>query len=183
MICSVISVCVFIATKGYDAMNDALRAFLESYHNGSSIRAYEYLGCHPQTKDGISGYVFRVWAPNAQAVHVVGDFNFWNNDDLPMQKISQGIWEAWSPHPKEGCAYKYLVRHRDGKTVHKADPVGFRTCKAPDTSSVICTTGYKWHDALWFARNARRSPLDSPVNIYELHMGSWRRQEDGSQMP
>ena len=162
-------------------MTDVLRASLEAYHNGTSTRAFEFLGCHRQQRDGQEGYVFRVWAPNAQSVQVVGDFNFWNGGDLPMQKISQGVWEAWSPNPQEGGAYKYLVRHWDGRSVYKADPVGFRTCRAPDTSSVICTAeGYRWNDSLWFARNARRAPLDAPVNIYELHLGSWRRKSDGS---
>ncbi len=162
-------------------MNEALRAQLEAYHNGTENRAYMFLGCHSQERDGVAGYVFRVWAPNAQNVYVVGDFNFWNPEDLPMMKISHGIWEAWTPNAREGCAYKYLVRHWNGRTVHKADPVGFRTCRAPDTSSVICCEdNYKWRDSLWLARNARRSPLDGPVNIYELHLGSWRRREDGT---
>ncbi|MBQ9168561.1 MAG: 1,4-alpha-glucan branching protein GlgB [Oscillospiraceae bacterium] len=162
-------------------MTEELNAFLESYHNGSAIRAYEFLGCHPETRDDVPGYVFRVWAPNAQNVYVVGDFNFWNPNDLPMVKISRGVWEAWSPNPKEGCAYKYLIRHWNGRTVYKADPVGFRTCRAPDTSSVICCSDdFKWKDSLWFARNARRSPLNAPVNIYEMHLGSWRRKPDGT---
>lgn len=157
-----------------------LRALLDAYHNGTSIRAYTLLGCHPEARDGLPGFVFRVWAPNAQAVYVVGDFNFWNPQDLPMQKISQGIWEAWSPHPTEGSAYKYLVHHWTGKTVYKADPVAFRTCRAPDTSSVICQPRHSWRDHLWMEKNAHRSPLQSPVNIYEVHLGSWRRKEDGS---
>ena len=161
-------------------MTEKLSSFIYSYHNGSATRAYDFLGCHPETRDGVPGYVFRVWAPNAQSVRVVGDFNFWNPDDLYMKKISQGIWEAWSAHAKEGHSYKYLVCHWDGRSVHKADPVGFRTCRAPDTSSVICCNEYKWHDSLWLARNARRAPLNAPINIYEMHLGSWRRKPDGT---
>lgn len=162
-------------------MTETLRTFLNAYHDGSATRAYEFLGCHPEIRDDTSGFVFRVWAPNAQAVHVVGDFNFWNPEDLPMQKISQGVWEAWSANATEGCAYKYAVTQQGGRCIYKADPVGFRTCRSPDTSSVICDTdGYKWHDSLWLARNARRSPLNAPVNIYEMHLGSWRRKEDGT---
>lgn len=162
-------------------MTDALQAFLDAYHNGSAIRAYQFLGCHPETRDGTEGFVFRVWAPNAQSVSVVGDFNFWNTGNLPMVKISRGVWEAWSPNPKQGSAYKYLVRHWNGQCVYKADPVGFRTCRAPDTSSVISTyDGFAWHDRAWFAQSARRRPLEAPMNIYELHLGSWRRKEDGS---
>ncbi len=161
-------------------MDDSLRTQLERYHSGSNIRAYEFLGCHPETRDGQAGFVFRVWAPNAQGVNVVGDFNFWNTTELPMEKISQGVWEIWSSTPKLGDAYKYLIRHWTGKTVYKADPVGFRTCRAPDTSSVICDyTAFRWHDRSWFTRTGKRSALDSPVNIYELHLGSWQRKEDG----
>lgn len=162
-------------------MNQGLSAFLEAYHNGSAIRAYQYLGCHPEERDGSPGFVFRVWVPNAQAVAVVGDFNSWNGEATPMAKISRGVWEAWSPAAREGGAYKYLVRHWSGKTVYKADPVGFRTCRAPDTSSVISPlNGYTWHDGSYFARAARRQPLNSPMNIYEVHLGSWRRKRDGS---
>ena len=162
-------------------MNEPLQEFLSAYHSGTAIRAYEFLGCHPEIRDGIDGFVFRVWAPNAEDVHVVGDFNYWNPADLPMEKISQGVWEAWSANAKDGSAYKYLVRHRDGQMVYKADPVGFRAMRAPETSSVVCgPDGYKWHDSLWFARSARRAPLDSPINIYEMHLGSWQRKEDNS---
>ena len=162
-------------------MAEDIRTFLESFHNGSCTRSYAYLGCHRSVREGCDGFVFRVWAPNASRINVVGDFNFWNPEDLPMVRISQGVWEAWSDRPAEGCAYKYLVHHGDGKAVYKADPVGFRACRLPDTSSMISDyTGFEWHDNLWFARSARRSALHSPVNIYEMHLGSWKRKEDGS---
>ena len=123
-------------------MSHAIQQFLSEYHAGSATRAYEFLGCQPV--DG--GFVFRLWAPHAQSVHVVGDFNFWNSEDLPMHKISKGVWEAFSPNAKEGCAYKYLIRHWDGTVVYKADPVGVRACRAPETSSMVCSLqGYKWH--------------------------------------
>ena len=161
-------------------MSTPLQDFLSAYHNGTSTRAYEFLGCHPETREGQPGFVFRVWAPNAQAVHVVGDFNFWNETDLPMGKISHGVWEAWSPYPKFGTAYKYLVTHHSGRRVYKTDPVGFRTCRAPDTSSVISPLDrYTWQDSAWMKAADSRPPLESPVNIYELHMGSWRRKDNG----
>ena len=152
---------------------------LRAYQEGSAIRAYEFLGCHPEDRAGVPGFVFRVWAPNAQGVNVVGDFNFWNADDLPMDRLGGGIWEAWSPNPREGGAYKYLVRHWNGRRVYKADPVGFRSCRAPDTSSVITRLDrYRWHDGRYFRRTT--PPLNTPMNIYEVHLGSWRRKEDGS---
>lgn len=162
-------------------MHQSLKARLDAYHGGSDIRAYEFLGCHPEERNGVAGFVFRVWAPNAQSVRVVGDFNFWNTEDLPMGKITQGIWEAWSPHPKVGQAYKYLVCHWSGRTVYKADPLCLRTCRAPDASSVITAADtYRWQDGGWMKKARQGKPLSSPVNIYELHLGSWRRKDDGS---
>ena len=162
-------------------MSISLSEFVYHFHNGSSTHAFEHMGCHREEREGVAGFVFRVWAPNAQRVSVVGDFNFWNGDDLPMVKISGGIWEAWSANAQVGQAYKFLVVGKHGQAVHKVDPCAYRTQLVPDTSSVIWEQGnYKWHDSLWFARNARKEALKSPVNIYEFHMGSWKRKEDGS---
>ena len=162
-------------------MSNALTDFIHYYHNGTSAHAFEHLGCHPQERDGQAGFVFRVWAPNAQKVAVVGDFNFWNGEDLPMAKISGGIWEAWSAHAQVGQAYKFLVTGAHGQAVHKVDPCAYRTQLVPDTSSVIwLQNNYQWHDKAWFARSAKKEPLKSPVNIYEFHMGSWKRKDDGT---
>ena len=139
------------------------------------------MGCHPEVRDGVEGFVFRVWAPNAQRVSVVGDFNFWNGEDLPMTRVSQGIWEAWSPNAKVGQAYKYLVTSPWGNTVHKADPYGFQAQLAPETSSIIwLQNNYQWQDEAWFEKTAQTDPLHAPMNIYELHVGSWRRKPDGT---
>ena len=162
-------------------MNSPLRDFIYHYHNGSSTYAWEFMGCHPEQRDGVDGFAFRVWAPNARHVAVVGDFNFWNGEDLPMQKISQGIWEAWSPHAKVGQAYKYLVTTAHGEVVHKADPYAFRTQLVPQTSSVIWLQDqYHWGDKAWFSKAAKQQLLRAPINIYEFHMGSWRRKDDGT---
>ena len=162
-------------------MTEALNTFLTEYHSGTALRVYEFLGCHPETRNGTDGFVFRVWAPGAQAVSVVGDFNFWNTEDLPMQKISSGVWEAWSPNPKHGGAYKYLVRHWSGRSVYKADPVGFCTLRQPETSSVIwAPEPFIWHDEAYRSLAETYDPLRCPINIYEVHLGSWRRKKDGS---
>ena len=87
---------------------------VNQFYQGSCIRAYELLGCHKETRDGVEGYVFRVWAPNAHYVAVVGDFNFWNAGDLPMYRISQGVWEAFSVHAKPGGAYKIFIDKKEG---------------------------------------------------------------------
>ena len=156
-----------------------LAAFLKRFHSGPAADAYEYLGCHMH-EDG-EGYVFRVWAPHAQAVCVVGDFNFWNTEDLPMRKISDGVWEAVSVYAKAGQAYKYCVTGPDGRMVYKTDPYGNRCRALPDTSSMIDPLdGFEWHDALYRTRAARQSAIKRPVNIYEVHAGSWKRHEDGS---
>ncbi len=162
-------------------MVNPISEFIYHYHNGSSTHAWEFLGCHPEIREGEKGFVFRVWAPNAQKVAVVGDFNFWNGEDLLMQKISQGIWEGWTPHAAEGQAYKYLVTGADGQQVHKADPCAYRTQLIPETSSVIWLQDqYTWGDKAWLSKMAKQDLLKTPINIYEFHMGSWKRKEDGS---
>ena len=87
-------------------MNDQFYAFLDEYHRGVTTRCAEFLGCHRQRRGGRDGFVFRVWAPNARSVSVVGEFNFWNGSDLPMVRFPQGVWEGWSGYAKEGDAYK-----------------------------------------------------------------------------
>ena len=162
-------------------MSLSLSDFIYHFHNGSSTHAFEHMGCHPENREGRDGFVFRVWAPNAQRISVVGDFNFWNGEDLPMVRISGGLWEAWTPNAQVGQAYKFLVIGAHGQAVHKADPYAYRTQLVPDTSSVIwLQDNYTWHDKAWFAKSGRRDPLKSPMNIYEFHMGSWKRKEDGS---
>ncbi len=159
-------------------MDEHVRQMVESFHRGDNIRAYELLGCHPENRDGEEGFVFRVWAPNARYVSVIGDFNFWNKGDLPMNKISHGIWEVFSKWARVGCSYKYFVVGADGREVDKTDPYGFRTTYRPDTCSVICDlTKHKWHDGLWRANQNRMNILKRPLNIYEMHFGSWRRKE------
>ena len=103
-------------------MDENLRQMVESFHRGDCIRAFELLGCHRAVRDGVEGWVFRVWAPNARYISVIGDFNFWNKGDLPMRKISQGIWEVFSEWAREGCSYKYFVVGADGREVDKSDP-------------------------------------------------------------
>ena len=159
-------------------MDERLTSFLKRFQSEPAPDAFRYLGCH--LADG-EGYVFRVWAPNAEAVHVVGEFNFWNPEDLPMQPIGAGVWEAVSVYAKAGQAYKYCVTGRPGRTVYKTDPYGRRCCALPETSSIICPpTQFPWHDAAYRARTAKQTAISRPVNIYEVHAGSWKRHEDGS---
>ena len=125
--------------------------------------------------------MFRVWAPNARAVSVTGDFNFWNPEDLPMESIGCGVWEAVSSFAREGQAYKYCVTRADGTKVYKSDPYGFAFAQLPENSSVVCRLdGYRWGDGAYLRKSAARDPLRSPMNIYEVHLGSWKQHEDGS---
>lgn len=162
-------------------MEQNLQTTLKRFSDGDELHAYTYLGCHKAERDGVSGYVFRVWAPRARGVSVTGDWNFWNEDDLPMKWVKNGIWEAFSVYAKEGDAYKFCVRKPDGRKVYKSDPYGFRTQALPENSSRVCTLeGYTWTDAVYRRQQGKKKLLDSPMNIYELHFGSWKRKEDGS---
>ena len=162
-------------------MDSSLHNILRKFSTGDELRAYAILGCHRAQCDGKNGYIFRVWAPHAQGVSVTGDWNFWNPDDLPMTYLEYGVWEAFSVYAKEGDAYKFCVRRADGSTVYKSDPYGFRTCALPDTSNRVCTLeGFEWNDTAYRRQQAKRHLLDSPMNIYEIHFGSWRRKPDGS---
>ena len=164
-----------------DDMDSSLHNILRKFSTGDELHAYAILGCHRAQCDGKDGYIFRVWAPHAQGVSVTGDWNFWNPDDLPMTYLEYGVWEAFSVYAKEGDAYKFCVRRADGSTVYKSDPYGFRTCALPDTSNRVCTLeGFEWNDTAYRRQQAKRHLLDSPMNIYEMHFGSWKRKPDGS---
>ena len=161
-------------------MEQTLQQCLREFHSGGTGRAFEALGCHAETREGTEGFVFRVWAPNAQSVSVVGDFNFWNEQDLPMAQ-TDGVWEAFSANAKLYHAYKYCVFTRDGRKLYKTDPYGNRCCRLPDTSSVIDPPGgFVWHDAAYRKKAQAVNPLQRPVNIYEVHAGSWKQHPDGS---
>ena len=158
-----------------------LAAYL--FHQGTNFRAYEYLGLHRVGTD----FVFRVWAPNADAVSVCGDFNGWKPDALPMRRITdRGIWEVSVPADTLciGQNYKYHIRN-GWKEVLKADPYGFYMQVPPETATVIAEIdGYRWRDAGWMRYRKKRFDrahlCEQPINIYEVHLGSWKKHEDGS---
>lgn len=155
------------------------------FHQGSSYRAYDYLGVHRSGGE----IVFRVWAPNANSVSVVGDFNGWNPAAAPMEKVtSGGVWEVSLPSDTvaDGQCYKFFIRNKE-KELYKADPYAFRAQLPPETASVVWNTGgHHWRDAGWLAHRAKTATrevvLSQPMNIYELHAGSWKRHEDGSSL-
>jgi 1,4-alpha-glucan branching enzyme len=143
---------------------------------GRHWKSYEKLGAQLDVADGAAGVHFAVWAPNAEAVSVVGDFNGWNGQRHAMQKrIPSGIWELFVPGLGPGTLYKYRV-HADGGFTDRADPYGFGAEVPPRTASkVIDLDSYAWRDQEWMAQRAARNSLSAPLTIYEVHLGSWRR--------
>lgn len=152
-------------------------AFL--FHQGNNFKSYEFLGCH---REG-NFYVFRTWAPNARAVFVVGDFNDWDQSANPMEKITdKGIWEVRikDENIKTFDNYKYLLYGPDEKKHFRSDPYGFHMELRPSTASKIYDiNGYKWKDKHYYEDRKSLNPYSSPINIYEVHLGSWKRHPDG----
>ena len=151
-----------------------------AFYGGTNSEAYRYLGAHRTRRSGKDGYVFRTWAPNAAHVSVVGDFCEWNGYAYPMEKNADGFWECFVPSLKRYDTYKFAVTAQSGETVLKADPYAFHAETRPGTASKLYDLGgYRWGDDEWRASRAK-APLDrSPLNIYEVHLGSWRRHENG----
>ena len=163
-----------------ESCQDCLPLYL--FHQGTNVQTYEYLGVHCQGIDGETQTVFRVWAPNARGVSVIGDFNGWDAARCPMTKVSGGVWEAWLPFGlKEFDRYQYSVTEADGRQVQKSDPYGFFFDTRPGTASrYYDLNGFSWTDAAWQQHKEQQQHYDHPVNIYEMHLGSWRRYPDGN---
>jgi len=153
---------------------------LHLYGEGSMRRAYDKFGAQLRTEGDVSGVNFAVWAPNARSVSVVGDFNNWDSRTHPLRKlIPSGIWELFVPELGPGENYKYRVTSEHGEVVDKSDPFGFAAELPPRTASIVSDlTDYEWKDNDWMKKRAEANPLEQPVSIYEVHLGSWRRDED-----
>lgn len=165
--------------KQYDGITDfALYLFGE----GTNHQAYEMLGAHPHSKNGVAGYRFAVWAPNAASISVTGAFNDWDTVLNPMEQIgSTGVWYAFVPGVAEGCMYKYAITDRAGNLHYKADPYAFYAELRPGTASVTADLSkYKWRDKKWQKKKEKQAPYDRPMLIYEVHPGSWKRGKDGA---
>ena len=160
---------------------DELNTYL--FHEGTAISAYEYMGAHAVTRNGVDGYMFRVWAPQAQAVSVVGDFYSWDVNAHPMEKVSQGIWELFIPGGSTYDIYKFAVTGADGQLRYKADPYAFHAETRPGTASKLYTLGsYRWGDSDWLNYRHEHPVYNAPLNIYEVHLGSWRCRENGDRL-
>ena len=152
---------------------------LTAFSKGQSVRAQEFLGSHPAVVGGQAGWTFRVWAPHAQSVAVMGDFNGWNDSDHPMRPLEGGVWEAFLPSLQQYDNYKYAVHTRDGRVLAKSDPYAFHAETRPGTASKLYDlSGYQWGDQGWMDYRKGNPIYQKPLNIYEVHLGSWRRTAD-----
>ncbi len=151
------------------------------FHEGSNSNAYEYFGSHRKNKNTV---VFRVWAPDAKNVSVTGDFNDWSETENPMKllKNSGGVWEAEIKNIKPYDMYKYCITAADGRTLMKCDPYGFHMETRPGTATKYYEIDdcYEWHDEKWVEGRNDKNIYESPVNIYEIHAGSWKQYDDGN---
>lgn len=151
------------------------------FHEGSNSNAYEYFGSHRKNKNTV---VFRVWAPDAKNVSVTGDFNDWSETENPMKllKNSGGVWEAEIKNIKPYDMYKYCITAADGRTLMKCDPYGFHMETRPGTATKYYEIDdcYEWHDEKWGEGRNGKNIYESPVNIYEIHAGSWKQYDDGN---
>lgn len=165
--------------QGLKINKNSIENPLGLFHSGTNFNAYNYMGAHFSIVNGKKGVIFRVWAPNADSVSVVGDFNGWNIAVNSMKRISDGgVFESFIEGLKQFDCYKYAVKRGD-KVFFKADPYAFYSEKAPKTSSMIYSLddNYKWKDDEFLKK--RSSPYEKPINIYEVNLASWKRHKDG----
>ena len=150
------------------------------FKQGNNCEAYRYFGAHLETRAGESGVVFRVWAPHATAISVVGDFNSWKPGSHPMRKVDgDSVWELFIPGVKEYDVYKYCVTTRGGDLIYKADPYAFHAETRPSNGSkVYDITGFAWHDDAWQTAQKKADVINGPMNIYEMHAGSWKLKDE-----
>ncbi|HSV43267.1 MAG TPA: 1,4-alpha-glucan branching enzyme, partial [Candidatus Bathyarchaeia archaeon] len=148
------------------------------FKEGTLFRAYDHLGAHVMSRDGVKGVYFAVWAPNAERVSVVGDFNGWdsNRHVLTPRWDSSGIWEGFIPAVRPGALYKfYIISKGNHQHFQKKDPYAFGSENPPATASVVADLSYAWQDEAWMQSRQAKNSLQAPMSIYELHLGSWMR--------
>lgn len=153
------------------------------FNTGKNSQVYNILGAHKCCEGDVSGYSFAVWAPNAKSVSVVCDSNGWNRDKNPMVLYpNHGIWYCFIGGIGVGEKYKFSIETMNGEVFLKADPFAFESQVRPETASVIADTEFKWSDKGWLKKRAMQKPYDKPMNIYEVHFGSWKRNENGEML-
>ncbi len=155
---------------------------LRAFNSGSHRRAHRFLGAHPRTIDGVAGVQFALWAPNAERVSVVGPFNLWDGRRHPMRsRGASGVWELFIPGIGAGTLYKFEIRNRDNGAIHlKSDPYGRQFELRPATAGIVADTAlHEWQDTEWMRKRSQGDWLQAPMSIYEVHLGSWQRADDG----
>ncbi|WMI67166.1 1,4-alpha-glucan branching protein GlgB [Mangrovimonas sp. YM274] len=155
---------------------------IDLFKAGKHYRLYEKFGSHIMTLEGKEGTYFAVWAPSAKSVAVVGDFNYWDDQahQLHVRWDKSGIWEGFIPKVGKGSLYKYKIHsHHDGIVTEKADPYGRRCELPPKTASVVWEDAYKWKDKQWMEKRKDHNALNAPFSVYEVHLGSWKRKNNG----
>lgn len=147
------------------------------FKEGKHFHLYKKFGSHVVTYLGTEGVYFALWAPNAEKVHVIGDFNDWSKQSHPMipRRDESGIWEAFIPEARQGSLYKYFIQSTNGYEAEKGDPFAFLWETPPNTASVVWDLEATWNDKDWMSRRKEKDPMSSPMSVYELHIGSWRR--------
>jgi 1,4-alpha-glucan branching enzyme len=150
------------------------------FAEGTHERVYEKLGAHVIEQDGKTGVHFAVWAPNAKTVNIIADFNDWDGSKTPMKGDSSGIWTCFVPDVGYGTHYKYQIIATNGQVLDKSDPYGFGAEVRPKTASIVVDVdAYQWQDKAWMEQRKETQALDAPISVYEVHLGSWMRNEAG----
>jgi 1,4-alpha-glucan branching enzyme len=150
------------------------------FKSGKHYKLYEKFGSHVIEVHGVVGTYFAVWAPNAQYVSVIGNFNYWDrgSHQLYVRWDASGIWEGFIPHVGDGETYKYYIKSSTGEDLEKSDPFALRWEEPPRTASIVADTYYEWKDTKWMKDRYKHNSLDSPYSVYEVHIGSWARSPE-----
>ena len=148
------------------------------FSEGNHHHIYEKMGAHIVELNGVRGVFFSLWAPNATGVAVIGDFNRWDGRVHQMRKYHDSIWELFIPGLREGESYKFRIKTKNGDLLEKTDPYGYSQEVRPKTASIVSDiTKYEWNDSKWMQKRQKEDPLDKPISIYELHLGSWLHED------
>ena len=150
------------------------------FYQGKNCESYKFFGVHAIKENGEKKHRFRVWAPNAVSISVVGDFNHWDREVNPMHTIADGVWETIIPNLSQFEMYKFSIETRTGKFLMKSDPYGHHFETRPSNASKIYESSYVWNDAEWLEEKKKQVVYKQPMNIYEVHFDSWKRNEDGT---
>ena len=158
---------------------------LHLFHHGENFQTYKLMGAHAATVHNKKGYVFRVWAPRAKSVSVIGNFNEWNESANMMERLIDGqTFETFIPGVKQFDEYKFCIKTNDGRTLYKADPYAFHAetpgVEKSNASKIYNVDGFKWTDKEYLDKQTHSNIYAQPVNIYEVNLLSWRKNEDGS---